>query len=142
MTELHTNPTPELAGDELDELDGVEDFDAYWHHHKRKGARVRIMGEVVELPPAMPLQFELEARRLQRSKRPEDVRKLVAILFGPTALDRWTARGMDSDQFQLLLAWAPQRIALGDAAQTMAEVEAELAKADAEGDELDPTPAS
>lgn len=108
---------------------GVEDFDAFWSARDRKGKTTTIMGETVTLPPSLPLQFELEARKLQRSKRDKDVRKLVGILFGPDMLDRWVAKGMDLEQFSVLLAWAPQVIA--GAKVTLAEVAAELAKMEA-----------
>lgn len=123
--------------------DGTEDFDAFWSSQKRTGRRVRLFGEVVELPPALPLQFEMEARRLQRSKRDKDVTRLVGILFGEDALERYAAAGMDIEQFRLLLAWAPRAIAgqKGKDGQplALAEVAAELAEADAEDGAADPT---
>jgi len=120
------------------DVDDVEDFDAFWSTQNRKGRAVRIFGEVVTLPPALPLQFELEARKLQRSKRAEDVTKLVSILFGQGAYDSWVAAGLDIEQFQLLLAWAPRVVAGQKGADgntiTLAEVKAELAEKDAEAD--------
>lgn len=100
--------------------DNLEDFDAFWSARDRKTKTTRIMGELVELPPALPLRFELEARKLEKSKRDKDVRRLVGILFGADKLDAWTERGMDMDQFAVLLAWAPQVIAGRDV--TLAEV--------------------
>jgi hypothetical protein len=100
---------------EYDELDlqagELEDFDAYWDQQDRQPHVTTIMGERVELPPSLPLQFELEARRMQRSRKDSDVRKLVAILFGEDMTERWAEKGMDAQQFELLLAWAPQVIA-------------------------------
>lgn len=112
--------------------DALEDFDAFWTAQDRKHPTVKIMGEVYTLPASLPLQFELEARRLQRSKRDQDVRKLVAILFGEDSMEKWAEAGMDIEQFQLLLAWAPRRIAGQNI--TMAEVAAELADKDGEPD--------
>lgn len=123
--------------------DGVEDFDAFWNAQKRQGRRVRLFGEVIELPAALPLQFEMEARRLQRSKRDQDVTRLVGILFGEDALETYAKAGMDIEQFRLLLAWAPRAIAgqKGKDGQplTLAEVAAELAEADAKDSAADPT---
>ena len=63
------------------------------------------------------------------------MRKLVAILFGADQLERWAGKGMDLEQFQVLLAWAPRVIA--GQPITLAEVRAELAKAQA--GQADPT---
>lgn len=117
--------------DETHGHEDVEDFDAFWAEYDRgrKRPSLRLFGQVVELPPALPLQFELEAKRLARSKRDRDVSKLVAILFGADVLEKWAEAGMDSDQFQLLLAWAPRRIA--GQKVTLTEVAAELAAAEA-----------
>ena len=114
----------------------TEDFDAFWSARERKQKSTTIMGETITLPPALPLQFELEARRLARSKRDQDVRKLVAILFGQDTFTKWAEKGMDLEQFQVLLAWAPQVIAGNDV--TLAEVAEQVAKADSESD-ADPT---
>lgn len=121
------------------DADGVVDFDQFWTQVDRKAIRVRIMGDVVELPPSIPLRFELEAKRLQRSKSDADVRRLVAILFGEDQLDRWVAAGMDAEQFQVLLAWAPMVLAGRDV--TLHQVAALLAEARAaKGDDTgDPT---
>lgn len=109
---------------DLDPVEGTEDFDAFWDQLDRKGKVTTIMGERVTLPPAIPLQFELEAKRVQRSKKPEDIKRLVAILFGDGTLKRWSEKGMDQHQFMVLLAWAPRVIA--GVPVTLAEVDAEV----------------
>lgn len=111
--------TPDIEAE-----DSLEDFDAYWESIGRKGKRTRIMGEVVTLPPSLPLQFELEAQKLRRSKNERDMRKLVGILFGDDALDKWTKAGLDLHQLMVLLAWAP-RVISGQRI-TLAEVDAEV----------------
>lgn len=105
--------------------EGVEDFDAFWASRKRKDRATTIMGVATKLPPSLPLQFEMEAKRLSRSKRDKDVRKLVGILFGEDALAKWSERGMDLEQFMVLLAWAPRAIA--GQPVTLAEVADEVA---------------
>lgn len=112
--------------------DGVEDFDAFWETQERKSKPVRIMGEVIQLPPALPLQFELEAQRLGSSDSDDDVRKCVAILFGADMLERWAERGMDTEMFRVLLAWAPQRISGGTV--SIPEVAARLRESEGESD--------
>lgn len=122
--------------EKLDE--SLEDFDAFWTgHDKRTRTRVKIMGQIIELPKALPLQFELEARRLQRSKSDDDVRKLVGILFGADAMEKWAEAGMDLDQFKVLLAWGPRRIA-GEHV-TFGQVAAEVAEAERASEAPDPT---
>lgn len=122
---------------EVDDTEGVEDFDAFWSSRERKRKRVKIAGETIDLPPSLPLQFELEARALQRSKNQRDVTRLLGILgFPEDAMERWAAAGMDLEQFTVLLAWAPQVIAgkaitLAEAADQVAAQEAAKGKAPA-----------
>jgi hypothetical protein len=116
------DPTPVDA-------DGVEDFDAFWQQQDRKRPAVRIMGEVVDLPPAIPLEFELLAKRMSAKSDDASVRRCVAVLFGEDRLDRWAEAGMDAEQFKVLLAWAPQRIAGNDV--SLAEVAAMVKAAEA-----------
>ncbi len=83
-----------------------EDFEAFWKAKRRKGSQLRkVFGADVVLPPSLPLQFEVEARKVQTSKDPEDTKRMVGILFGADAMDIWTAAGMDLDQFAVLLMW-------------------------------------
>lgn len=116
-------------GETADEY-GTEDFDAFWSSRTRRVRKTRVMGQDVILPPALPLRFEMEARRVERSKSEEDVRRLVGILFGEDALDGWIERGMDSEQFAVLLAWGPRKIAGHDI--TLAEVADMLERAQTE----------
>lgn len=112
--------TPVYEPGETADEHGTEDFDAFWESRTRKRRKTKIMGQDVELPPALPLRFEMEARRLERSKSEDDVRRLVGVLFGETALDGWVEAGMDAEQFAVLLAWGPRVIAGHDI--TLAEV--------------------
>ena len=126
--------------DQAVDAEQTEDFDEFWSARKRTRRATTIMGVKVELPASLPLQFELEARRLQRSKRDRDVRTLVGILFGADALDQWTERGMDLEQLMVLLAWAPQVIAGEDV--TLAQVADQVAEANAKSEgkgDADPT---
>lgn len=83
-----------------------EDFDAFWRGVERKPTVLRnVFGVDVVLPPALPLRFEVEARRAQESSSEEDTRRMVGLLFGDDALDAWVAKGMDVDQFAVLLMW-------------------------------------
>lgn len=116
----------------------LDDFDAFWESQdKRKRRGVKIGGEWYELPKALPLQFDLEARKLAKSRKDEDVTKLVSILFGQDSYERFAAAGMDIDQFRVLLAWAPRRI-MGHNV-TLAQVAAEVAEQDATEGDADPS---
>lgn len=134
--ELETEHTDQV---ETADEGNLEDFDAFWSTRKRRRRTTTIMGERVELPASLPLQFELEARKRAKSTKDKDVRKLVAILFGEGALSRWAARGMDLEQFGVLLAWAPQVIAGQDV--TLAQVADELEAMDdgQDGEGADPS---
>jgi hypothetical protein len=121
-----TTETPDMP----DATEALEDFDAFWQSRKRKQRTVTIMGETVPLPASLPLQFQLEAQRLQRSKRDQDIRKLLVILLSDEdCTDRWAAKGMDLEQFAVLVAWLPQVIAGRDI--TLAEVADQLEAAEA-----------
>lgn len=119
---IEYDPTP------VDE-DGVEDFDAFWTLQDRQGPRVRIAGQVVTLPPAVPLEFELLAKRMNKSTSEADMSRLLTILFGADQFEAWANAGMDLDQFKVLLAWAPQRIAGSDV--SLAAVAAKIAQLEA-----------
>lgn len=121
---------PEQAPVYADEH-GTEDFDAFWSSRKRKVRTTNIMGVAVELPPALPLEFEMKAKQMQRSSDEDDIRYLVGLLFGADKLDEWIKRGMDGEQFAVLLAWAP--LAISGANITLAEVADAIAKQEAEG---------
>ena len=120
--------TPEQTPDVAD-VDAAEDFDAFWAGRGRKGKRIKIAGETIELPPSLPLQFQFEAQRLEHSTNDDDVRKLVAILFGEDRTEAWAEAGMDLEQFKVLLAWAPQVMAGKDV--TLAQVADMVARAEA-----------
>ena len=104
--------TPDETPD-LQPPDTVEDFDAFWQRDPER-VQVKIMGDVVALPSSLPLAFEMEARRLARVKGTEGavVRRLLTLLgFPEGTLQAWVDKGMTVEQLQVLLAWAPARIA-------------------------------
>lgn len=138
--------TPESV--EYDDT-GAEDFDAFWQEHdaKRKPRTIKVAGEVIELPRALPLAFQLETKRAERSEDIGDVRKLIGLLFGSDRLDHWIESGMDDEQFQVLLAYTPAKvqgsdITMAEAAEFVARKRAEeMAKANERrrgGDVSDP----
>lgn len=110
-----------------------EDFDSFWRKEntKRPPKGLTIFGERVKLPKALPLQFVMEAQRRKRSDSEDDVQQLIAILFNDADLiDRWIDKGMDLQQFQVVLAWSVQYVNGGHA--TFADVAADLAARDSD----------
>jgi hypothetical protein len=94
------------------------------------------MGQSIELPASLPLQFEMEARRVERSRTEDDIKRLVGILAGPDALDGWIERGLDAEQFAVLLAWLP-RVIVGQKV-TLAEIADAIASAQDGDTDTDP----
>lgn len=126
----------------------TEDFGAFWAEQDRAGAQLRnVFGVDLTLPVSMPLRFDLEAKRLAESVSPDDTRRMVALMFGGLAvdttsgdrldeealLDVWTERGMDAEQFSVLLLWGAAN--LRGTTITLVGARAELAKAGAAKDD-------
>lgn len=119
---------------ELRVVDGevleTEDFDAFWSEQDRKGTTLKnVFGIDVQLPPKLPLRFEIEARRLKNSEDEDDIKRLVALLFGETSLDRWVDAGMDNEQFGVMIMWGTanasgQRMSLAEARSEYREMNA------------------
>lgn len=88
--------------------DGVADFDAFFSEHAepRTGETLRLFGRTYILPTSLPLLFTLQMERVRDSSNPEDIRRLLASLFGPTALDEWAECGMTDRQLGVVLIWA------------------------------------
>lgn len=107
------------------EAGDTEDFDAFWAEADREANRPRlnnVRGVNLVLPASVPLKFEMEATRLANSTGDADTRYIVGQLFGRDGhatdnetgqsldvdqlIDTWVGRGMEADQFQVLLMWA------------------------------------
>lgn len=112
--------------------DGAEDFDAFWQAQDREHITIRVMGENIALPPAMPLEVELLAKRLQRRSDAKAVKRMLTALFGADRTEQWAEAGMDSEQFQVLLAYTMHRLQGGT--KSMAEVAELLRDREASGE--------
>lgn len=123
-------PAPDYDPTPVDE-NGVEDFDAFWDGLDRKGVTIRVMGETITLPPAMPLEVELLAKRMERRSDDAAVRRLISALFGKDRTEQWAKAGMDAFQFKVVLAYTMHRI--GGGTMPMAQV-AELVRAQEAGE--------
>lgn len=135
-----------VEAERREEAEG-EDFEAFWAELDRQGTKIRnVFGVDVELPPALPLKFEVAAQTLNRSKDPDDTRKMIGLLFGEGALQQWTDRGMDLDQFGVILMWGtanartPRSMTLRRAYEVYQARKAEL-EANPQGKATGPAPA-
>jgi hypothetical protein len=97
-------------------LDGgeVADFDAFFAEQaepERHGVPLRLYGRTYTLPATLPALFTLQLHRVQHSARPDDIRRLLASLFGPDAVDHWTENGMDDRKLGIVLLWSTANVA-------------------------------
>lgn len=64
-----------------------------------------IRGVEVRIPTDVPLAMEQRLKDLHDSESEEDLRELIALLFGDDVLGRWIDAGMGSLEFKTVLAW-------------------------------------
>lgn len=82
----------------------LKDFDAFWAEQAKEPIRLRVLGEVEELPPSLPLAVMLRAQRIIASMAaneplPEAEMFALAIdMFGRERVERWAAKGMTIEQ--------------------------------------------
>lgn len=126
--------------DELDEQPArpeAADFDAFFAEESAARPRqtLTLYGTTYTLPDSLPLMFTLQAERVQHSSDPDDVRKMLATLFGRDTLDDWAEHGMTDRQFGIVLIYAgasikaPGSMTLERAAKLYDEQEGEAGKA-------------
>jgi hypothetical protein len=109
----------------------VADFDAFFSEQaeQREGVPLRLFGREYRLPTSLPLLFTLQMERLKDSADPDDIRKMLASLFGPDALDAWAERGMTDRQLGVVLVWStancrkPGAVSMSEAARLYDERE-------------------
>lgn len=122
-----TEPPMEKTVDELrDDAEQAEheDFDRFWSAQDRTGKVLsNVLGIDLHLPRTLPLLFEVEARRLQTSRDPDDVRRMFGLLFGADSYDELVKRGLDAEQFSVLLIWGAANAAGRDMSLPQAQHE-------------------
>ena len=64
-----------------------------------------IRGVEVRTPTDVPLAMEQRLKDLHDSEAEEDLRELIALLFGDDVLGRWIDAGMGALEFKSVLAW-------------------------------------
>ncbi|MEV5086880.1 hypothetical protein AB0N18_02835 [Streptomyces griseoincarnatus] len=112
MTEQPLDPYADEPEPSLDEQ--AADFDAFFGEEVDKGKRprqpLRVCGKTYVLPDSLPLMFTLQAERVQQSSSVDDVRAMLAPLFGRDALDEWADAGMTDRQFRIVLMYAAANV--------------------------------
>lgn len=85
----------------------AEDFSRFWAAQRRRGKVLRnvVPGVDVELPPSLPLAFEIEARRLADDRTLAAVHRIFSLLYGEDTLAKLIAGGLDIEQLQVLIVW-------------------------------------
>ncbi|GAA3237310.1 hypothetical protein [Streptomyces lavendulae] len=114
-----------------DQLDAA-DFDAFFAEEiaTRPRERLTLFGKSYVLPESLPIMFTLQMTRVQDSQDPDDVARLLAILFGSDVLTTWAEHGLTDRQLGVLLIYSaatirrPGSITLARAAELYDEQEA------------------
>lgn len=93
-----------------------------------------IRGVTVRVPTDVPLAMEQRMRDLRDSESEDDIRELVAMLFGDDVLDAWRDAGMGLLEFKTVLAWgmahaAGAGVSFMEAFEAVREAEADEGKA-------------
>jgi hypothetical protein len=118
---------------DVDQADqDVADFDQFFAEQAepRRGLPLRLFGRTYTLPPSLPALYMLQLHRVMHSARPEDMRRLLASLFGPEAVDEWAEAGMSDRQLAIVLMWATANVAK-PGSLTMQQAAAEYDKREA-----------
>ncbi|MFE2043239.1 hypothetical protein ACFXAZ_20380 [Streptomyces sp. NPDC059477] len=91
---------------------GTADFDAFFAEESATRPRqsLTLYGTKYRLPEALPLLFTLQMERVQHSSDANDVRKMLATLFGADVLDTWAEHGMDDRQLGVVLIYSAANI--------------------------------
>jgi hypothetical protein len=87
----------------------VEDWDAFWSTHvEARRPKARIRGVEVTAPYDLPLEL---AERMQEANANDTtlVQDLLAELYGEGIVEQWTAAGMGSLEFFVVLTWSYMR---------------------------------
>ncbi|MFE4205360.1 hypothetical protein ACFRSX_03445 [Streptomyces goshikiensis] len=128
MTDLDLDQDHGPAENHLD----ATDFDAFIVEElaTRPRERLTLYGKTYVLPESLPIMFTLLMTRVQDSQDPDDVAKLLAILFGGDVLNTWAEHGMTDRQLGILLIFSaanvrrPGSVTLPRAAELYDEQEA------------------
>lgn len=120
---------------DLERDDREDDFLAFWRDHRAQQSPEtrRILGVDVVVPTDLPLGIEDIATELQSSKDPNDIGRLVALIFGADIYSQWKSAGVSMPMLQVLFAWgmsngAGKQVSFEEAAALVADAEAKQAE--------------
>ncbi|MEV6073957.1 hypothetical protein AB0L80_02400 [Streptomyces sp. NPDC052069] len=122
---------------DLEQAAGAADFDAFFAEESatRVAQTISLYGTTYQLPDSLPLMFTLQMERVQNSSNPDDVRKMLATLYGVDVLTTWAEHGMTDRQLGVVLIYSagnirtPGSVTMPRAAELYAEQEAGKATA-------------
>jgi hypothetical protein len=99
------------APEQLVEVESA-DFDAFFAEQAPARPRVTftLYGREYTLPDSLPLLFTLKMEQVQHSSDPDDVRAMLATLFGEGALDTWAEHGMTDRQLGVVLIYSAANV--------------------------------
>jgi hypothetical protein len=83
----------------------AQSWDDFWAEVNAARVTEVIRGVEVPVPSDLPLIFQQRMNELRDSDRDEDVRELVALVFGDGVLDQWRDAGMGAAELRVVLAW-------------------------------------
>ncbi|MFM9576776.1 hypothetical protein ACKI1I_03615 [Streptomyces turgidiscabies] len=91
---------------------GPADFDAFFAEESATRPRqsLTLYGTGYQLPESLPLMFTLQMERVQTSSNADDVRKMLATLYGLDVLDTWAEHGMTDRQLGVVLIYSAANI--------------------------------
>lgn len=82
-----------------------DDFLAFWREHKPPETK-RILGVTVVVPTDLPLNWQARMEQARESDSEDDVRGLLAELFGADVMDKWIENKVSGPQMWVLMTWA------------------------------------
>ncbi|MFF5582721.1 hypothetical protein [Streptomyces hygroscopicus] len=111
VTDLDLDAVDQDDEQQLDAA-GPADFDAFFAEESATRPRqsLTLYGRSYHLPESLPLLFTLQMERVQNSDSADDVRKMLATLFGSDVLDTWADHGMTDRQLGVVLIYSAANI--------------------------------
>ncbi|MFK0108514.1 hypothetical protein [Streptomyces sp. NPDC091217] len=102
----------DLDEQQLADAAGTADFDAFFAEESATRPRqtLTLFASTYTLPESLPLMFTLQMERVQHSSDADDVRKMLATLYGADVLDTWTEHGMTDRQLGVVLIYSAANI--------------------------------
>lgn len=88
-----------------EEIEQVEDFDAFWATQRGKQPRARIRGALVPIPMDLPLALVAQMHGATPADE-EQNKELLGELYGADTIEQWVRDGMGAREFFVVLTWS------------------------------------